>query len=63
MGDNMNGLTEKRKAKGLSLAETARALGLAFQTYCNYEYGRRQAPYVVLKAMAQFFECTIDELL
>ncbi len=59
----MNGLIEKRKAKGLSLAEMARALGLPFQTYCNYEYGRRQAPYIVLKAMAAFFDCTIDELL
>lgn len=59
----MNGLKVKREAKGLSLAQMARELGLAFQTYCNYEYGRRQAPYVVLKAMAQFFECTIDELL
>lgn len=59
----MNGLTEKRKAKGLSLAEMAKELGLAFQTYCNYEYGRRQAPYNVLKAMAAYFQCTIDELL
>lgn len=59
----MNGLKAKREAKGLSLAQMARELGLAFQTYCNYEYGRRQASYIVLKAMAAFFECTIDELL
>lgn len=59
----MNGLKEKRIKKGLTVAQAARALGLAFQTYCNYEYGRRQAPYLVLKAMAAFFECTIDELL
>ena len=59
----MNGLKAKREAKGLSLAQMARELGLAFQTYCNYEYGRRQAPYIVLKAMAAFFGCTIDELL
>lgn len=59
----MNGLVEKRKERGLSLAQVARELGLAFQTYCNYEYGRRQAPYVVLKAMSAYFQCTIDELL
>ena len=59
----MNGLKEKRIKKGLTVAEAARVLGLAFQTYANYEYGRRQAPYVVLKAMATFFQCTIDELL
>lgn len=59
----MNGLKAKRNEKGLSLAEMARALGLAYQTYCNYEYGNRQAPYIVLKAMAAYFQCTIDELL
>lgn len=59
----MNGLAQKRKDKKMSLSEMARELGIPFQTYCNYEYGRRQAPYIVLKAMAAYFNCTIDELL
>ena len=59
----MNGLKVKREQKGLSLSQMARELGLAFQTYCNYEAGRRPAPYAILKIMAAYFQCTIDELL
>ena len=59
----MKGLAEKRKERGYSLREMAEKLGLAYQTYCNYEYGNREPNFGTLKKMAEFFGCTVDELL
>lgn len=59
----MKGLAEKRKSKGFSLRRMADELGLTFQTYCNYEYGHREPNFETLKRIAQYFECTVDELL
>lgn len=59
----MIGLAKKRQERGLTLRQAANALGLKYQTYCNYEYGHREPQIETLKAMAVFFECTIDEIL
>ncbi len=59
----MKGLAKKRQERGLTLRQAANALGLAYQTYCNYEYGHREPPIDTLKKLAAFFECSIDELL
>lgn len=59
----MKGLTKKRHERGLTLRQAANALGLKYQTYCNYEYGNREPKQETLKKIATFFECTVDELL
>ena len=59
----MKGLAKKRQERGLTLRQTANALGLKYQTYCNYEYGNREPSLNILKAIAAFFECTVDDLL
>lgn len=59
----MKGLAKKRQERGLTLRQVADALGLKYKTYCNYEYGHREPTLDTLKAIAVFFECTVDELL
>lgn len=59
----MKGLAQKRKEKGLTHKAIAECLGLSIQTYRNYEYGDREPKIEMLRKMADFFGCTIDELL
>lgn len=55
-------LKSKRKEAGLTQAETARALGVTQVSYSNYEIGKRNPKPAMLRKMAEFFNCTIDEL-
>jgi transcriptional regulator with XRE-family HTH domain len=59
----MKGLANKRKEKGLTQKQCAAMFGLPYRTYLHYEYGRREPKYELLKRFADFFGCTIDELL
>lgn len=59
----MKGLIQKRKERNLTQAEMAKELNLAPQTYRNYEYGIREPKLEVLKSIAVYFNCSIDELL
>ncbi len=59
----MKGLAEKRKGKGLTQSEMAVKFSIPTKTYRNYENGAREPKIELLKRFAQFFGCTIDELL
>ena len=53
----------KRKEMKLSQQEVADALGIHQVTYGCYELGKRHPKPDMLKKMARFFGCSIDELL
>ena len=55
-------LKELRKEKGLSQARLAAILGVSPTTYAGYEQGYREPPLSLIKAMSDFFECSIDYL-
>lgn len=59
----MKGLKEKREARELSLRQVGKALGVHLQTIFNYEKGTRFPNAEMLKKLAAFFNCTIDELM
>lgn len=56
-------ITELRKLKGVSMADAARELDMPYTTYVNYEKGNREPNSEALKALAKYFECTIDYLI
>lgn len=45
------------------MKDTARALGLPYTTYVNYEKGTREPGSEMLMKLADFFGTSIDELL
>lgn len=47
----------------LSQFQMAQKLGLARQTYRNYELGTREPPFKVLIAMANYFNVSVDYLI
>lgn len=59
----MNGLKRKRIEKGFSLKDIAKEFGLTAQSIYYYECGKREPTLETLKKMAQFFDCTIDDLM
>lgn len=59
----MNRLRQLRERKGLTMKDTARALGLPYTTYVNYEKGTREPGSEMLMKLADFFGTSIDELL
>ena len=56
-------LKNLRKAKGVTQADAAEALGIKESAYSNYEKDLREPNAVVLKAMSKYFGVTIDYLL
>lgn len=56
-------LKNLRKAKGVTQADAADALGIKESAYSNYEKDLREPNAVVLKAMSKYFGVTIDYLL
>lgn len=56
-------LKAKRKEKGIKQSELANILGLSIQTISGYETGYAQPQIETLIAIADFFQCTVDELL
>lgn len=59
----MIGLEKLRCSKQLSRREFAKKLGFSENTIYQYEKGKREPNLETLKKMAQFFGCTIDELI
>lgn len=56
-------LKELREEAGLSQNAMAKALGVSYAGYQNYEYGKRDIPGDVLIKASNFFGVTIDYLL
>ena len=59
----MHRLRELREARNLSQADIARALNISRQSYNFYENDKRDPDTQTLKALADFFNVTIDYLL
>ena len=59
----MKKLRELRTAKGLSLKELGKVIGVAESTMSLYETGKRQPDYNNLKRLADYFDVTVDSLL
>lgn len=56
-------LKELRTEKGVSQQTIADYLGITRQSYSNYELGNREADYVTLTKLANYFETTVDYLI
>ena len=59
----LNGLKTIREKKGLSQRELGEKLGLASRTIYQYETDRRFPSKKILLRMADYFECTVNDLL
>lgn len=55
-------LREYQKKSGLTIKESARILGLPMSTYNNYLMGLRQPDIDTLCKLADFYHCSLDEL-
>lgn len=56
-------LKEFRKAKNLTQAEVAAAIGITTQVFSRYERGDHEPDNKTLCKLADFFEVSVDELL
>ena len=56
-------LAALRNNLGLTQREVAGRLGIPFQRYNHYETGRNEPDIETLKAIARFFDVSLDELL
>lgn len=61
-GDNLKKLRELRKARRLTLAEVANAIGIKQQVLSYYERGDREPRVETLKKLAMFYGVSIDYL-
>jgi transcriptional regulator with XRE-family HTH domain len=59
----MHGLKEKREALKLTQAEVGMAAGVNANAISNYETGKREPNIEILKKLAAYFKCSIDELI
>ncbi len=59
----MENLKKHRKQSNLKQVEVATALGIATNTYSQYENGKRQPNITMLKEMARYFNTSVDELI
>ena len=59
----MEGLKEKRIRKGFTQADMAKKLGVARNTFSQYENGKREPRIEIMKKMAEIQESTVDEIL
>ena len=59
----MEGLRKIRVQKGMTQAEMAQSLGIARNTFSQYECGKREPKIAVMKKMAELLGCTVDEIL
>lgn len=58
----INGLRSRRKAIGLTQAETASQIGVSRQSYAAWEAGKSQPSAALLPALSKALGCTIEEL-
>lgn len=59
----MNRIAALRKERKLNQKQLGSILGVAQNTICNWENGKRDPDYESLKKMALFFNCSTDYLL
>ena len=59
----MNALKQLRKNKGLTQAEIANIIGMSQSVYARYESGKIDPPIETLKALADYFGVSVDEIL
>ncbi|GFE87968.1 helix-turn-helix transcriptional regulator [Steroidobacter agaridevorans] len=55
-------VTEMRKARGMTQAELARAIGISQQAVFAYELGERRISVLVLAKLARIFSTSVEEL-
>lgn len=53
-------LKEIRVRNGVSQQQAADALGICRSAYCNYEIGRRNPDFSVIKRLADFYRIPLD---
>ena len=56
-------LKEIREERGISQSQAARDLNLSPSVYWRYETGQREPSNIVLLAIADYFNVSVDELL
>lgn len=54
---------EMREKEGYKSKEIAEMLGVAKNTYSQYETGERQMPLVLIEKLANIYMCPIDQLI
>ncbi len=59
----MNALKQLRKNKGLTQAEIANIIDMSQSVYARYESGKIDPPIETLKALADYFGVSVDEIL
>lgn len=59
----MNRIAELRKEQNLSQKELGQILGVAQNTICNWENGKREPDYASVEKMIKYFQCTVEYLL
>ena len=59
----INNLKQIRKSREISQESISRAIGISRQAISNYETGRRMIPSNKLIALADYLECSIEDLL
>lgn len=59
----MNRIAELRKEQNLSQKELGKILGVAQNTICNWENGKREPDYASVEKMIKHFSCTVEYLL
>lgn len=59
----MNRLKELRQKAGLNMAQTAKALGVIYQTYVNWEKGIRKPTKDTLIKIAEYYGTTVDYII
>lgn len=63
MTDKFNeNLKKARQDANMTQAEVARAVGVAKNTYCNWELGIREPNILKIKALAKLFGVSVDYL-
>lgn len=55
-------LKEKRKEAGLTRKQLADIMDISAKSIANYEYGVREPKLEMLRKLADYFGCSIDEL-
>ena len=55
-------MAQFRKARGITQAQIAEALGLTQQTYQSYEVGRRRIPVSTLPSVARALSVSLEDL-
>jgi transcriptional regulator with XRE-family HTH domain len=56
-------ITKLRKEHDLTQEDVAASLGITRARYSSYEERRREPPLAILKEIAKYYACTLDELI